>query len=141
MKAKELGQGFIDLTYLDDEGNVSEYYEDWDEDGLSAATGKPEYHYNYGDNVAWDAIEEIFYVYSGDPIVQEIAGSRVTLEQQVGGEGEGDEYFLVFKVDNPDGSVQYFRKDGYYTSYEGTGWDSGELHEVKLVQRLVNFYE
>lgn len=58
-----------------------------------------------------------------------------------GGEGQGDEIYFVFKVIFEDGSEQLYRVDGYYSSYNGTDWSSGELCPVEVVQRLVNFYE
>lgn len=53
-----------------------------------------------------------------------------TLEyvEDYGGEGQGDDYWVVFKVGN-----QLFRKDGWYASYDGGELD-GELYEVEAVQ-------
>lgn len=40
-----------------------------------------------------------------------------------GGEGMGDMCYVVIQIGD-----QYFRKDGYYQSYEGSTWD-GEFYE------------
>lgn len=49
-------------------------------------------------------------------------------ETQHGGEGQGDEYWYVFKLVTADEYPRYFKVDGYYTSYEGGYYD--ELYEV-----------
>lgn len=61
----------------------------------------------------------------------------VRVVDQEGGEGQGDHAHIVFQVKD---TGQYFRIDGYYSSYEGTDWD-GELREVHRVTREVVFYE
>lgn len=61
----------------------------------------------------------------------------VRVVDQTGGEGQGDHAHIVFTTEN---TGQYFRIDGYYSSYEGTDWD-GELREVHRVTREVVFYE
>lgn len=63
----------------------------------------------------------------------------VFLEKQHGGEGQGDEYWAVFKVVDGD-SVRYFRIEGYYLSFSGGEFD-GPFHEVAPVEKLVVFYE
>lgn len=45
-----------------------------------------------------------------------------------GGEGQGDDYWVVFKLGG-----KLYRKDGYYASYDGGELD-GELYEVEPVQ-------
>lgn len=43
---------------------------------------------------------------------------------EYGGEGQGDDYWTVFKIQD-----RYFRKNGWYDSYNGSEWD-GALEEV-----------
>lgn len=57
--------------------------------------------------------------------------------EQKGGEGEGSEYWVVFSVNGDT----LFRVEGYYSSWEGTNWDSAELVEVVPVQVLVTQYK
>lgn len=73
---------------------------------------------------------------------------RVT---QFGGEGEGDQYYYIFKVlsyDTPDQlpsngaevvAERFFKVSGYYASYDGGYYD--ELFEVKPVEKPVTFWE
>ena len=71
--------------------------------------------------------------------VPELGKVRVT--EQFGGEGKGDQYWMVFEVDcgcGPDN--RFFRIDGWYASYDG-GYYDGNLYEVKPVQKVVTFYE
>lgn len=56
-----------------------------------------------------------------------------------GGEGQGDEYWVVFSVTEGD-VVRTFRKDGWYQSYNGGEFDS-ELVEVKPVQKTITVWE
>ncbi|MFF0498479.1 hypothetical protein ACFYU5_18885 [Nocardia aobensis] len=61
-----------------------------------------------------------------------------------GGEGSGEEMYLIFSV-QPEGekyawNVKYYRKDGYYASFDGSNWDGG-FFEVKKVQRTVTLFE
>jgi hypothetical protein len=58
---------------------------------------------------------------------------------EYGGEGDGDQYWVVISIS--DGTTtRYFRKDGYYASYDG-GYLDGDTREVKPAERLVVFYE
>lgn len=56
----------------------------------------------------------------------------VTLVDQFGGEGLGDEAWFVFELDG-----RMFRINGYHSSYYGTYYD-GDVHEVKpqIVERV-----
>lgn len=39
-----------------------------------------------------------------------------------GGEGEGEYYHIVFKIDHPEHGVGYIKFVGYYDSWNGTEW-------------------
>lgn len=68
---------------------------------------------------------------------------RVTTAQQFGGEGQGDQAWIVVKVvmENPlGGVVRYFRKDGWHASHDGTYYD-GDFREVQPFERTVTVYE
>lgn len=61
--------------------------------------------------------------------LSEIDGlGKIELIDEFGGEGQGDDYWVVFKVGD-----QLFRKDGWYASYDGGELD-GELYEVEPVE-------
>lgn len=53
-----------------------------------------------------------------------------------GGQGQGDDLWLVIKVGD-----QLFRKEGYYASDYGSNWGDGDFSEVHAVVREVTFYE
>jgi hypothetical protein len=57
-----------------------------------------------------------------------------------GGMDQGSNAYVVVKLTHPDGTIQHFRKDGYYASHYGYDWD-GDLYEVKPTERVVTFYE
>jgi hypothetical protein len=61
-------------------------------------------------------------------------------EADTGGEGHGEDVYIVFKTIDTKGDTQYWRKDGYYASHYGTDWD-GDFREVRLIERIVTFYE
>jgi hypothetical protein len=50
------------------------------------------------------------------------------------------EKWLVVRVTDMDGTERFFKKIGYYSSYEGTSWD-GSFHEVFPQQKTVTVYE
>lgn len=56
-----------------------------------------------------------------------------------GGEGSGEERYLVFKVVSPDGE-QLFKKNGAYYSYDGDNWD-GSLYLVTPYEVTVTKYK
>ncbi len=56
-----------------------------------------------------------------------------------GGEGEGDKYWVVVSISDGK-TTRYFRKDGWYASYDG-GYLDGETTEVTPQSRMVTYYE
>ena len=69
----------------------------------------------------------------------------VTVEKAFGGEGMGDQLWIVFKVvmdtNTEDGFVRWFRKPGYYSSYGDGGDYDGDLYEVTPKEKTVTVYE
>lgn len=55
--------------------------------------------------------------------------------EDFGGEGRGDDYWVVIQV-----GEQYFQMSGYYTSHSGGDFDGG-LEEVRPVQKTITVYE
>jgi hypothetical protein len=79
----------------------------------------------------WDAYDK--------PV--ELHGRKVEkVEFDTGGEGHAEDIYMVVKTTDVDGAEQYWRKDGYYASYDGSSWD-GDFREVSAVERVVTFYE
>lgn len=102
-----------DLSRLED----GDYYDD-------AGVG-------YFEEIAGDLSEDLY----GNGI--EVDGLHLTLVEQVGGEGEGDEYFVVFTIQE---TGQFFRFDGYYSSYDGTNWEDTALREVQKTAKTITVY-
>lgn len=64
-----------------------------------------------------------------------------TVDDHGGGEGNGDETWVVVQVtDVETGDVTYYRKNGYYSSFDGTDWD-GSFTEVTPSERTITVYE
>jgi hypothetical protein len=63
---------------------------------------------------------------------------EVKLIEDVGGEGQGDHAHVVIQT---VATGQFFRINGYYSSYDGTDWYDSELHEVQPVTKTVVVYE
>ncbi|ANA86183.1 hypothetical protein SEA_LOZINAK_19 [Gordonia phage Lozinak] len=66
-------------------------------------------------------------------------GHAVMVEQH-GGEGQGDEYWYVFKITDDAGNERLFRRNGWYQSYDGGSYD-GPTEEVKPVQKTITVFE
>jgi hypothetical protein len=59
----------------------------------------------------------------------------MTLVSQFGGEGKGDDIWRVFQIGD-----QFFKKSGYYSSWNGTDW-SYDFVEVTPVSVTVTEYK
>jgi hypothetical protein len=69
--------------------------------------------------------------YDGFPALEIAPGVNARREEEYGGEGNGDEFWLVVKLwfTEAPNHPEYYRMDGYYSSYEGGELD-GEWFEV-----------
>lgn len=120
-------------------------------------TALEEYVEEAGEGEGWFLWKEMSYMISskfynehtGWPNIEGVG--TVEVLEDFGGEGQGDEYYLVFKItDTTKGgsfqglgdlvTVRYFKMNGYYASYSGGTYD-GPFEEVKPVTREVVFYE
>lgn len=104
----------------------------------------PEYFKQYED----DFEEEIqnFDFNNGDKIAEMIPwkekvlfvdGYSLSVEDEFGGEGEGDSYWFVFKLVLPNEKEYYVKYNGYYNSWDGTSWDSYEPELVEPYEKTV----
>lgn len=66
-------------------------------------------------------------------------GLTAKVEAQYGGEGQGDQFWLVISITDGE-TTRYFRRDGWYASYDG-GYLDTDTFEVKPQERTVVFYE
>jgi hypothetical protein len=61
------------------------------------------------------------------------------VEAAYGGEGEGDQYWMVVSISDGE-TTRYFRKDGWYASYDG-GYLDGDTYEVTPQEKVITVYE
>lgn len=71
-----------------------------------------------------------------DPVDLDDTHTAKFLIGETGGEGSAEYIWQVWQVTDTDGDVQYFRKTGYYMSYDGCTWD-GDLEEVEPFEKTV----
>lgn len=64
----------------------------------------------------------------------------ITWEDHYGGEGQGSEYWVVFKITGPD-TEKYIYLPGYYESYEGAEFFTNEMYEVVKSQKTVDYWK
>lgn len=100
-----------------------------------AAYGGGTYTRNYSDEgvVEWN---EVHYSSIGTEISTPLGIVKI-VETEGGSEGDGEHAHLVVQVER---SGQFFRKDGWYQSYDGLYLD-GEFREVQEVTKSVKVYE
>lgn len=67
-------------------------------------------------------------------------GMVKVVEQEGGGEGQGEYANIVFQVVSENAEVRYFRKEGFYSSFDGIEWD-GTFEEVTPVKKYITAYE
>lgn len=71
-----------------------------------------------------------------------LAEGTVSVEDRFGGEGFGDTYYIVFKVETLEGEIHYYRMDGTYNeATDEVDWDGAILREVQKTERVVYLYE
>ena len=121
-KKVKTGSGYYDYRWEKTGQIIPERYE-------TIADGK----------ASWHEYEEL----PDEGITVERLG-QVFLEKQHGGEGQGDDYYIILRVeDSSSGApnvVRYFKKHGWHASHDGSYLD-GALTEVKPMTREVVFYE
>lgn len=64
----------------------------------------------------------------------EAAGFKIEEEETVGGEGMGENYYIVMKFSKKNEDSFFVKCDGYYASYDGVTWDGGRVYEAKQVE-------
>lgn len=65
----------------------------------------------------------------------------VRVVENFGGEGQGDQRYIVFKLTDEFGDEHFFKVDGYYASYDGSSWDGSELYQVTPREKTITVYE
>ncbi|MFE5290148.1 hypothetical protein ACFRAQ_34715 [Nocardia sp. NPDC056611] len=122
-KGVEFNPDTVDYSRIDEDG---ENYIDWGEleDSFSL--------YQTDGNGGWTWVKAPLKL-PGIGVIDDLAASH-------GGEGQGDEYWLVFAVKDDAGQTRMFQRDGWYASFDGGHYD-GPTFEVHPVQKVVTVYE
>ena len=81
---------------------------------------------------------EITNDWDGKPIVElsDLDHPAVFIDGETGREGGGENIWVVFQV-----GETFFRKTGYYNSWEGSDWSYGDLEIVVPKEKLITVYE
>jgi hypothetical protein len=92
------------------------------------------------DGDIWSAtLEEIVRWGECSPDIKTIIDTDIPVESILvhgGGEGDGEEYYIVFKI-----GETIWRVDGWYASHHGSELDYDSLREVKAQEKTVIVYE
>jgi hypothetical protein len=103
--------------------------------------GQGTYTYSDGDVYRYDIIFSYESVLEAEDEFVVPGLGTVKHVDNYGGEGMGDQYFVVFEIVSEDGLTRrMFKKNGYYASHDGAYLD-GRLFEVKPVQKTITVYE
>lgn len=84
---------------------------------------------------AWGEFREEIEWISKDQTVS-LPSGEATFVDSFGGEGKGEEYWIIFKVGD-----ELFKVDGYYSSWDGVSWENSEVYKVKPVEVIVIEYQ
>ncbi len=72
---------------------------------------------------------------------QKLNGYELKSVKHFGGEGQGDIVYWVFTITDPEGNVEYWKRDGYYASFSGSDWSYGDLCKVTPKTKQTTVYE
>lgn len=99
---------------------------------------KPDVWTDDDDQDFWRDVESILCCNDASLTVPDFG--VVTLHEQWGGEGQGDDYWIVLKIVEDDGTVRYVKRDGYHASHDGSYLDGPSLF-VEMKTKVVTVFE
>lgn len=70
-------------------------------------------------------------------VIEYVKYTIEVVDQEGGGEGEGEHWHSVIKVSEPFKNDRYFYIPGYYSSYDGTDIEWDEIYEVEPYEKKV----
>lgn len=84
----------------------------------------------------------------GSDLIQEeceftYEGHKFTYEEQFGGEGQGDDYWIVFSVTSlaDAGDVVYYKCPGWYQSHNGAELEWDNLFQVAKKKKTITVWD
>lgn len=96
--------------------------------GEEVAGLDPDRNFEFGD-VEWDEIWSSAFEDLGD--------FRVRRADSYGGEGQGDDYWMVLEVEFSD-VIKTFEVSGHYASYDGGYYN--DIQEVKAMDKVITVW-
>lgn len=109
--AKQITQGIIDWYLSTTSEAEADFQDAWSE---------------FIDELEWNKRKEGI----------EIPFGKALFLKSVGGEGEGEKYWVLFQVEE-----EFFKIDGYFNSWDGVNWEGSELYKVTPVEVTVIEYQ
>jgi hypothetical protein len=94
------------------------------------------WHEDHEEEESSNAFDDLYYTldYANEGESLKLMGEPVSLVEQFGGEGQGDEWWVIIKV-----GERLFRINGWYASYNGR--ESTDIEEVKPVEYTATRYD
>lgn len=111
--AKQISQEIIDWNNVEYPEQSTEYFES-----------------------AWSEFLEALKEWESDPPEVPLPSGPAKFLKKFGGEGKGEEYWVIFKVGD-----ELFKVDGYYASWDGISWDDAEIYKVAPVEVTIIEYQ
>jgi hypothetical protein len=83
-----------------------------------------------------------FSYHSKDDVITDVEGlASLVVVESVGGEGQGDHCHVVLRAITNLNHEIYFKKDGYYSSWDGMNWDEGDFYHVIPRLKTITVYD
>lgn len=80
------------------------------------------------------------FLESGKGRLETFNGILFTYLEGYGGEGKGEDWWVVFSVEK-DMQQEFFKFSAYYSSYDGVNMSYGNFYKVKPVQKVITVWE
>lgn len=88
---------------------------------------------------AYEYVDSGWYAWNDAPDSTFVEGlGLVSIVESFGGEGQGDDYWMIFNVITEEGSTHY-KLNGYYASYSG-GEYNGPLERVTAHEETITVW-
>lgn len=85
-------------------------------------------------DLIWEDLEDVLYSKS-----TELPQGTLTFVDQFGGEGQGDTYWIIVKLTEPDGTETFYRRNGWYQSHYGYELD-GPTDIVEQAEKVITVW-